>query len=62
MPDNYPDVIPMLAYADGVAALEWLARAFGVRGTGPDGWRRRAPRSWGNGGWRWRDHAGDPQS
>jgi hypothetical protein len=29
MPDNYPDVIPMIAYADGVAALEWLSRAFG---------------------------------
>jgi PhnB protein len=26
-----PDVIPMLAYEDGVAALEWLARAFGFR-------------------------------
>jgi len=24
-----PDVIPMLSYADGVAALDWLARAFG---------------------------------
>src|SRR5438270_13783896 len=24
-----PDVVPMLAYADGVAALEWLQRAFG---------------------------------
>lgn len=27
----YPDVVPMLAYADGVAALEWLAQAFGFR-------------------------------
>ena len=26
---KYPDVIPMLAYEDGVAALDWLARAFG---------------------------------
>jgi len=26
-----PDVIPMIAYEDGVAALEWLARAFGFR-------------------------------
>ena len=26
-----PDVIPMLAYEDGVAALEWLVRAFGFR-------------------------------
>ncbi len=25
------DVIPMLAYEDGVAALEWLSRAFGFR-------------------------------
>lgn len=24
-------VVPMLAYEDGVAALEWLARAFGFR-------------------------------
>jgi uncharacterized glyoxalase superfamily protein PhnB len=26
-----PQVIPMLDYEDGVAALEWLARAFGFR-------------------------------
>jgi hypothetical protein len=26
-----PDVIAMIAYKDGVAALEWLARAFGFR-------------------------------
>jgi uncharacterized glyoxalase superfamily protein PhnB len=26
-----PDVIPMLAYEDGPAALNWLARAFGFR-------------------------------
>jgi uncharacterized glyoxalase superfamily protein PhnB len=26
-----PSVAPMLAYEDGVAALEWLARAFGFR-------------------------------
>src|SRR5689334_10088107 len=26
-----PDIVPMLAYEDGVAALEWLARAFGFR-------------------------------
>jgi uncharacterized glyoxalase superfamily protein PhnB len=35
------DVIPMLAYEDGPAALDWLARAFGFRETarmvGPDG-------------------------
>jgi len=41
MPDSYPDVIPMLAYEDGFAALDWLARAFGFRERarmeGPDG-------------------------
>jgi uncharacterized glyoxalase superfamily protein PhnB len=26
-----PTVIPMIAYEDGVAALEWLAKAFGFR-------------------------------
>ena len=26
-----PDVIPMLAYEDGPAAVDWLARAFGFR-------------------------------
>jgi uncharacterized glyoxalase superfamily protein PhnB len=26
---KHPDVVPMLAYADGVAAMEWLAAAFG---------------------------------
>ena len=31
MATTYPDVIPMLAYADGVAALEWLSGAFGFR-------------------------------
>jgi uncharacterized glyoxalase superfamily protein PhnB len=30
---GYPDVIPMIAYEDGVAALEWLATAFGFRET-----------------------------
>lgn len=25
----HPDVVPMLSYEDGVAALEWLAHAFG---------------------------------
>ena len=29
MSDGYPDVIPMIAYENGVAALEWLATAFG---------------------------------
>ena len=28
---DYPDVIPMIAYEHGVAALEWLAHAFGFR-------------------------------
>jgi len=28
---NYPTVIPMLSYEDGVAALDWLAKAFGFR-------------------------------
>lgn len=40
MPDNYPSVIPMIAYEDGIGALEWLAKAFGFRETmrltGPD--------------------------
>jgi uncharacterized glyoxalase superfamily protein PhnB len=38
---DYPDVIPMLAYEDGPAAMEWLARAFGfnelARIVTPDG-------------------------
>ena len=29
--DSYPGVIPMLAYENGVAALEWLTAAFGFR-------------------------------
>jgi len=36
-----PQVVPMIAYEDGIAALEWLARAFGFterrRAQGPDG-------------------------
>lgn len=31
MADTYPDVVPMLAYEDGPAALDWLSRAFGFR-------------------------------
>jgi uncharacterized glyoxalase superfamily protein PhnB len=31
MANEYPGVVPMIAYEDGVAALEWLARAFGFR-------------------------------
>jgi len=41
MPDESPAVIPMIAYEDGFAALDWLARAFGFRErrrmTGADG-------------------------
>jgi len=41
MPTDYPTVIPMLAYEEGIAALEWLAKAFGfrerARQIGPDG-------------------------
>jgi len=41
MPVNYPSVIPMIAYEDGIGALEWLAKAFGFRESmrlsGPDG-------------------------
>ena len=40
MPQAYP-VVPMIAYEDGIAALDWLARAFGfierARMIGPDG-------------------------
>ncbi len=28
---NYPDVVPMIAYEDGPAAMDWLAKAFGFR-------------------------------
>lgn len=41
MPNLGPTVIPMIAYEDGFAALDWLARAFGFRErarmAGPDG-------------------------
>ena len=41
MPNLGPTVIPMIAYKDGFAALDWLARAFGFRErarmAGPDG-------------------------
>lgn len=41
MATNYPSVIPMIAYEDGIGALEWLAKAFGFRESmrlsGPDG-------------------------
>ena len=29
MPEQPPDVIPMIAYSDGAAALDWLSKAFG---------------------------------
>ena len=31
MTDQYPGVIPMIAYADGSAAMDWLAAVFGFR-------------------------------
>jgi PhnB protein len=31
MANDSPDVIPMIAYEDGFAALKWLAQAFGFR-------------------------------
>ena len=31
MSDSYPPVIPMIAYENGPAAMDWLARAFGFR-------------------------------
>ena len=31
MPTEYPTVIPMIAYENGVAAIEWLVKAFGFR-------------------------------
>jgi uncharacterized glyoxalase superfamily protein PhnB len=31
MSDEYPAVIPMIAYENGPAAMDWLARAFGFR-------------------------------
>lgn len=41
MMGDYPPVIPMIAYENGPAAMDWLARAFGfterTRMTEPDG-------------------------
>jgi uncharacterized glyoxalase superfamily protein PhnB len=41
VPASTPDVIPMISYEDGMAALDWLRRAFGFKETarqaGPDG-------------------------
>lgn len=31
MSNEYPAVIPMIAYENGAAAMDWLARAFGFR-------------------------------
>jgi uncharacterized glyoxalase superfamily protein PhnB len=31
MPSPTPSVIPMIAYEEGHAALDWLSRAFGFR-------------------------------
>jgi uncharacterized glyoxalase superfamily protein PhnB len=31
MSNSYPGVIPMIAYEDGMAAIEWLGKAFGFR-------------------------------
>lgn len=31
MSNEYPAVIPMIAYENGPAAMDWLARAFGFR-------------------------------
>lgn len=31
MSESYPPVIPMIAYENGPAAMDWLARAFGFR-------------------------------
>ena len=53
MPQSEPDVIPMIAYRDGIAALEWLARAFGFqelrRMQSPDGTLTHAEMSAGSG-------------
>jgi PhnB protein len=31
MESGYPAIIPMIAYEDGIAAIEWLSKAFGFR-------------------------------
>jgi PhnB protein len=40
-PNDMPAIMPMIAYEDGAAALDWLAKAFGfterLRLTAPDG-------------------------
>lgn len=41
MQETLPSIVPMIAYEDAAAALDWLARAFGFRErtrmAGPDG-------------------------
>ena len=53
MPTEYPTVIPMISYEDGIAALEWLAKAFGFRErarlTGPNGQLSHGEMEVGNG-------------
>src|SRR5215470_4456397 len=50
----YPTVIPMIAYEDAAAALDWLAKAFGFRErtrmTAPDGRINHAEMEIGDGG------------
>jgi len=43
MESRYPPVIPMIAYEDGEAAIEWLSKAFGFRE------RRKARHVWPDG-------------
>lgn len=43
MAEGYPPVIPMIAYEDGIAAIEWLEKAFGFRE------RRKARQLWPDG-------------
>ena len=31
MEDEHPAIIPMIAYEDGIAAIDWLSKAFGFR-------------------------------
>ena len=54
MAEPDPAVVPMLAYENGPAALDWLARAFGFREitrmVGPDGRLSHGEMSTGEGG------------
>jgi PhnB protein len=53
VPRQSPDVIPMISYENGAAALDWLARAFGFREltrmVGPDGCLSHGEMEAGNG-------------